>query len=172
MKNFLSRRALIAAGVSAPLVLDAQAAVEGPGAPPYTVSINIELMFPRTMPRGQRVEMVAAHGFKAYSFWTASEEEQDAMLKVQEQTGMKCASITGPASRVVRRASPSRAWSRPIWTKSPPRIKMAERFGGAQPIIFVGRTQTDVPVGNAACADRQRAEGRPATSPRSTASRW
>ncbi len=45
-------------------------------------------MFPRTMPRAHRVQMIADHGFKAYGFWNASEEDQDAMLKVQQATGL------------------------------------------------------------------------------------
>ncbi len=145
MKNLLSRRALIAAGVSAPLVLDAQAAGDAPGAPPYTLSINIEIMFPRTMPRGERVEVVAAHGFKGYSFWTASEEELDAMLKVQERTGIKCASISGTGrvggSTGLTRPGMEQAYLDEVTAK----IKIAARLGGARPIIFVGKVQPDVP---------------------------
>jgi hypothetical protein len=43
------------------------------------------------------MEIVAAQGFRAYSFWNTNEEEQDAMLKVQEKLGLKCTSITAPA---------------------------------------------------------------------------
>ena len=47
------------------------------------------------MPRAQRVQIVADQGFKAYGFWNATDEEQEAMLKVQQSTGLKCSSITG-----------------------------------------------------------------------------
>lgn len=141
----MTRRALVAAGTAFPLALDKRANAAALTPPPYTVSINIEIMFPRTMPRAQRIEAVAAQGFKAYSFWSASEEERDAMLKVQERTGLKCASISGTAG-----AGSSTGLTRPgqeqvYLDEVTERIKIAARFGGAQPIIFVGKTQPDVP---------------------------
>jgi hydroxypyruvate isomerase len=145
MKSRMSRRAFLASTAALPLAFDALPANAAPGPPPYTLSINIELMFPRTMPKAQRVEVVAAQGFKAYSFWNATEEEQDAMLKVQQRTGLKCASITGPGS-----SGSSTGLTRPglqqvYLDDIAGRAKMAARFGGAQSIIFVGRTQPDVP---------------------------
>src|SRR5436305_4178198 len=86
MKPHLSRRAWLASAAAAPLAFDTPLRAATPGPPPYTLSINIEVMFPRTMPRPQRMEIVAAQGFKAYGFWNTTEEEQDAMLKVQEKT--------------------------------------------------------------------------------------
>ena len=47
--------------------------------------------------RGGVSQDVAAERFKAYRFWNISEEEQEPMLQVQRQTGLKCASVTGPA---------------------------------------------------------------------------
>src|SRR4051812_19332599 len=145
----MNRRTLITSGiassVAAPFALDAQVANAGPGAPPYTISINIELMFPRTMPRAQRVQMIADQGFKAYSFWNASEEDQDAMLKVQQKTGLKCASITGPGSLGSSTGLTKPGQQQAYLDEIAARVKMAVKFGGAQPIIFVGRTQTDVP---------------------------
>ena len=84
-------------------------------------------------------------GFKAYSFWSASEQEQDAMLEVQQRTGLKCASISGTGS-----AGSSTGLTRPGQEKAyldeiTARAKIAAKFGGAQPIVFVGRTQPDVP---------------------------
>src|SRR3954468_22604998 len=102
MKPRMSRRDLLASGVAVavPLAVDTHLVGATPGPPPYTLSINIEIMFPRTMPRPQRMEIVAAQGFKAYGFWNTTEEEQDAMLKVQEKTGLKCTGITGPGNSV------------------------------------------------------------------------
>src|ERR1039458_3344529 len=73
MKSLISRRAMIASSAELPVALDTRPAKAGLAPPPYTVSINIEIMFPRTMTKAQRVEVVAAHGFKAYSFWSATE---------------------------------------------------------------------------------------------------
>jgi hydroxypyruvate isomerase len=143
MKHSLSRRTMIASGAVMPFAFDA-AAVTTSGPPPYTLSINIEIMFPRAMPRPERMEVVAAQGFKAYSFWNTTEEEQEAMLKVQEQTGLKCASITGPgrtgSSTGLTAPGKEKAYLDDITAK----VKMASRFGGPQPIIFVGRNQPDV----------------------------
>jgi hydroxypyruvate isomerase len=136
---------MIASGAAIPFALDVPLATAEPGPPPYTISINIEIMFPRTMPRAQRVQIVADQGFKAYSFWNASDEEQDAMLKVQEKTGLKCASITGPGSSGSSTGLTKPGQQQPYLDEITARAKMAARFGGAQPIIFVGRTQTDVP---------------------------
>ena len=116
-----------------------------PGPPPYTLSINIELMFARTMPKAQRVQMVADQGFKAYSFWNATDEEQDAMLKVQQKTGLKCASITGPGSSGSSTGLTKPGQQQLYLDDITARAKMAAGFGGAQPIIFVGRNQPDVP---------------------------
>jgi hydroxypyruvate isomerase len=144
MKHSVSRRALLASGAALPFAFDAPAAVP-PGAPPYTLSINIEIMFPRTMPRPERMKVVAAQGFTAYSFWNTTEEEQDAMLKVQEQTGLKCASITGPGNSRSTTGLTKPGMEKAYLDDITARVKMASRFGGPQPIIFVGRTQPDVP---------------------------
>ena len=148
MKHQISRRFLIrsgiASGVAIPFALDAP--LEGAaGPPPYTLSINIEVMFPRTMPRPERMKVVAGQGFRFYSFWNTTEEEQDAMLKVQEQSGMKCASITGPGSSGSTTGLTKPGMEKTYLDDIAARVKMASRFGGAQPIIFVGRTQPDVP---------------------------
>jgi hydroxypyruvate isomerase len=125
--------------------LDTPLASAAPGPPPYTLSINIELMFPRTMPRAQRVQMIADHGFTAYSFWNATDEEQDAMLKVQQRTGLKCASITGPGTSGSSTGLTKPGLEQVYLDDIRGRAKMAAKFGGAQPIVFVGRTQPDVP---------------------------
>jgi len=145
MKPRMSRRDMLASGVAIPLALETPLAAAASAPPPYTLSINIEIMFPRTMPRAERMEIVAAHGFKAYSFWHASEEERDAMLKVQQRTGLKCASISGTASvgssTGLTKPGSEQAYLDEIVTYA----KIAAAFGGAQPIIFVGQTQPDVP---------------------------
>jgi hydroxypyruvate isomerase len=146
MKSRISRRAMIASSAVIPLAFDARLVRAALGPPPYTLSINIELLFPRTIPRAQRVEIVAAQGFKAYSFWNASEEEQEAaMLRVQERTGLKCASITGPGSSGSSTGLTKPGQQQLYLDEIAARSRMAARFGGAQPIIFVGRTQADVP---------------------------
>lgn len=88
--------------------------------PPYTISINIEIMFNvgrgnPPMPRADRMRAVAAKGFKAYSFWNASADERKAMLKAQQETGLKCVSLVGTGTGP---ASPNRARKTPCSRKS------------------------------------------------------
>jgi hydroxypyruvate isomerase len=145
MKSLLSRRNMIASSVAVPLALNVDLAGAAPAPPPYTLSINIEIMFPRTMPRPERMEIVAAHGFKAYSFWHAEDQEREAMLKVQQRTGLKCASISGTASvgssTGLTKPGLEQAYLDEIATYA----KNAATLGGAQPIIFVGKVQPDIP---------------------------
>jgi hydroxypyruvate isomerase len=136
----------MASAAAAPLAFDAPINA-APGPPPYTLSINIEIMFPRTMPRPERMEIVAAQGFKAYGFWNTSEEEQEAMLKVQAKTGLKCTSITGPGSSVSSTGLTKPGMEEVFLKDMAARAEMAAKFGGAQSIIFVGRQQPDVPWG-------------------------
>jgi hydroxypyruvate isomerase len=148
MKPRVSRRALITSGIASGAVIPlafATPAAAAPGPPPYTLSINIEVMFPRTMPRPERMKIVAAQGFNAYSFWNAAEDEQDAMLKVQEQSGLRCASITGPGNSGSTTGLTKPGMEKAYLDDIAARVKMASRFGGPQPIVFVGRTQPDVP---------------------------
>lgn len=141
----LNRRTLLRSGLGAPLILNARTPATSPTPPPYTLSINIEIMFPRTMPRPQRMEIVAAHGFKGFSFWNAAEEEREAMLKVQQRTGLKCASISGTGSAGTSTGLTQPGAEAAYFDEVATRARIAAQFGGAKPIIFVGRTQPDIP---------------------------
>jgi hydroxypyruvate isomerase len=145
MNPRLSRRALMASAAAAPFALETSLIGSAPAPPPYTLSINIELMFPREMGRARRMEIVAAQGFKAYSFWNTTEEEQTEMLKVQERTGLKCASITGPGRSVSTTGLTKPGMEQVFLDEMKERVKMAVKFGGPMPIIFVGRMQPEVP---------------------------
>lgn len=97
------------------------------------------------MPRAKRIEAVSAQGFKVYSFWNTTDQEQDEMLKVQERTGLKCASITGPGRSVSTTGLTKPGEEKVFLDEMTARAKMAVKFGGAMPIIFLGRMQPDVP---------------------------
>jgi hydroxypyruvate isomerase len=141
----VNRRELLRCGLGLPFALDARTGRTSSTPPPYTLSINIEIMFPRTMPRAERMEIVAAHGFKAFSFWNATDEEREAMLKVQQRTGLKCASISGTGSAGTSTGLTQPGAEAAYFDEVSTRAKIAASFGGAKPIIFVGRTQPDVP---------------------------
>src|SRR3954454_13833370 len=140
----LARRDLIRTSglVAGGAVLPAKGA-EQLGAPPYTISINIEIMFPKTMPRAQRLKVVAAQGMKAFSFWSTDEKEHDAMLAVMSRTGVKRASISanpnlGRTTGLTKLGS-EQAFLDEIATYT----KLAAKMGGATPIIFPGALQPD-----------------------------
>jgi hydroxypyruvate isomerase len=150
----LSRRELFGAGAAVGLGLAPQLAsaqrrpsVQTPGSPPpYTLSINIEIMFPREMSRAERVRAVAAQGYKAYSFWRASDQEIADMIAVQKDTGIKCCSIVGTGD-----AGSSTGFTQPgqeqrLLDEFKQYIEVAQRFPEKPDLIsFVGSEQTDVP---------------------------
>ncbi len=144
MNRVLSRRAMIASSAALPLAGNVSVAAPTPGEPPYRLSINIEIMFPRSMPRPERMKIVAGQGFKAYSFWNTTKDEQDAMLKVQDETGLKCASITGPGRSGSSTGLTAPGMEKVYLDDITAKVQMASRFGNPQPIIFTGRKQPDV----------------------------
>ncbi len=143
----VNRRDLLRAGAAVPLAFaslggDAAAAL---APPPYTLSINIEIMFPRTMSRPDRIRAVAAQGFKAYSFWSAQPDERKEMVKAQQATGLKCVSIVGTGN-----AGGTTGFTRPgaqeaLLTEFREHVEIAKEFGTPDLISFVGQLQTDVP---------------------------
>jgi hydroxypyruvate isomerase len=143
----LTRRELLSAGLGAPIALTGVAgrqAASPLGPPPYTLSINIEIMF-RDMSKADRIRAVAAEGFKAYSFWGATPEEVTAMLEAQQETGLKCASMVGTGN-----AGGSTGFTKPgmqdaLLAELRERVEIAKRFGTPDMISFVGRIQPDVP---------------------------
>lgn len=149
----LSRRELLAAGLAAPFgvqalagqPLQAQETTRRREPPPYTLSINIEIMFPRTMSRADRLRAVADNGFKAYSFWSASPEERAAMVRAQQETGLTCVSIVGTGQ-----AGGTTGFTRPgaadvLLEEIRERVQIAQEFGKPDLISFVGQYQNDVP---------------------------
>ena len=149
-----TRREVLQAAAAVPLGLlprRAEAATTALAAPPYTISINIEIMFNTgrgnpPMPRADRIRAVAAKGFKAYSYWNATPEERKAMIKAQQETGLKCVSLVGTGA-----AGGSTGFTKPgaqeaLLTEIKERVEIAKEFG-TQPdlITFVGIIQPDVP---------------------------
>ena len=135
-------------------------------APPYTLSINIEIMFNTgrgnpPMPRADRIRAVAAKGFKAYSFWNAMPDERKAMIKAQQETGLKCVSLVGTGN-----AGGTTGFTKPgaqdaLLAEIKERVEIAKEFG-TQPdlITFCRHHPTGRAVGNAASPDCRRVEAR------------
>ena len=139
------RRDVLQAGAAVPLGLLARRADVRPratalAAPPYRISINIEIMFNTgrgnpPMPRADRIRAVAAKGFKAYSYWNASPEERKAMIKAQQETGLKCVSLVGTGA-----AGGSTGFTKPgaqdaLLAEIKERVEIAKEFGTQPDLI-------------------------------------
>jgi hydroxypyruvate isomerase len=112
--------------------------------PGYTLSANIEIMFPREMPRSKRIEAVAAQGIKAYSFWSVTADEEKDMLAVQRRTGLVCASIAG-SGRTGWTTGLTKTGSEAAYLEViTQNCEVAKRFGGPDLIVFAGEVQKDV----------------------------
>ncbi len=140
----MNRRELLRVGAALPLAFATSEPAAAASPPPYTISINIEIMFPRAMSRGDRIRAVAANGFKAYSFWTAPPEERAAMVKAQHDTGLTCVSLVGTGN-----AGGTTGFTRPgaqdaLLAEFRERIEIAKEFGTPDLISFVGQLQNDV----------------------------
>ena len=150
------RRDVLRTGAALPLGLlalrgEEAAAASALAPPPYTISVNIEIMFTTgrgnpPMPRADRIRAVAAKGFKAYSFWNAMPDERKAMIRAQEETGLKCVSLVGTGN-----AGGATGFTRPgaqegLLAEIKERIEIAKEFGTQPDLIsFVGIIQPDVP---------------------------
>jgi sugar phosphate isomerase/epimerase len=122
--------------------LPAQSA-ETLGPPPSTVSINVEIMFPKSMRRAKWLEVVAAEGTKAFSFWSTDEKEHDEMLEVIGRTALKCASISGNP-KLGRPTGLTKLGSEQAFLDEiTVHTQIDKKMGGASPIIFPGAPQRD-----------------------------
>jgi hydroxypyruvate isomerase len=98
------------------------------------------------MPRADRIRAVADHGFTAYSYWNAPVDERKAMIKAQQDTGLKCVSLVGTG-----RAGGSTGFTKPgaqdaLLAEIKERVDIAREFGTKPDLItFVGILQPDVP---------------------------
>jgi hydroxypyruvate isomerase len=148
-----TRRQLLAAAAAAPLALTAQEkkaraeAAPGDGLPQprYQLAINLEIMFPRSMPYEERIEQVAACGARHYGFWSWENKHLDKMLEVHHKHGMTCVSVTG---------NPKTGWNTGLTKTGAEQAflddfeaacQVAQRFGAENLITFVGATQKDLP---------------------------
>jgi hydroxypyruvate isomerase len=143
-----SRRSLLCASVLLPALagkaFSGQAAL-GDSAPAYTVSANIEIMFPRDMPRAKRMEAVASQGVQAFSFWSVAADEETEMLAVQKRTGLRCASIAGSGRAGWTTGLTKTGFEAAYLDVITQNCEVAKRFGGPDLIVFAGEIQKDIP---------------------------
>jgi hydroxypyruvate isomerase len=144
----MDRRTFLQAGVvgAVGMGVAGRSAGGGQGTPPlFTTSINIEIMFPRTMPRADRITAVAAQDIKVYSFWRPSDDELKAMLETQQKLGMKCSCVVGSGSTGRSSGLTLPGAEQKYLDELAVGVQMAQRFGGADAIIFPGARQPDIP---------------------------
>jgi len=107
--------------------------------------MNVELMFPNTMPYQERLEQVAGCGAKHYGFWSWQGKDLDRMLDVHHKHGLTCVSISG---------NPRTGWGTGLTRTGAERAflddfeevcRVADRFGAQNLITFVGAVQGDIP---------------------------
>ena len=91
-----------------------------------------------------RIRAVAAQGFKAYSFWSASPDDRKAMVQAQKETGLTCVSIVGTGPSGGSTDSRARAADK-LLAEIRERVAIAKDFGTPDLISFVGQIQNDVP---------------------------
>jgi hydroxypyruvate isomerase len=164
----VTRRELFAATAAAPIAL-AAAAREGqaprlsetPPAPRYTLSCNIEIMFPKTVPHAERIERIAAAGFKAFSFWGAGGKDVKAMLAAKQRTGLACGSITGNGGTGWKTGLTATGHEEAFFKDFQAHIETAKQFNVKNLICFLGQTQPNIPleVQHRQCVDGLRRAG-------------
>jgi hydroxypyruvate isomerase len=151
----INRRRLIQAAAAVPAALAAQLAGvraaeaqggDGLPAPKYTLSPNLEIMFPRQMPYAERISIVADTGCKAFSFWGLKREQADAMEAAQKKYGLQCGSITGNGKTGWGNGLTVTGHEEAFLQDFRDHIEVAKRFGARNLICFLGATSKEIPL--------------------------
>jgi hydroxypyruvate isomerase len=141
----VDRRSFLSATALTPVALAASRAAFAASPPLFTTSINLELMFPRTMPRAERIKVVAAQNVKVYSFWRPPEAELQPMLDMQQRLGMKCSCVVGSGDTGRTTGLTMPGAEQKYLDELAVGLRMAQRFGNADAIIFPGARHPDIP---------------------------
>ena len=124
----------------------AEAAEANLPAPKYTLSVNLEIMFPGNMSYADRIHMVADQGYKAFSFWGLRQDQAAAMEAAQQKHGLKCGSITGNAKTGWNTGLTKTGAEQAFFDDFRNHIEVAKRFNVKNLICFVGATQKEIPL--------------------------
>jgi hydroxypyruvate isomerase len=148
-----NRRRVLQAAALGPLALGAEMAVgtqaaaqESVPAPKYTLSCNLEIMFPREMAHADRIRLIADQGLKAFSFWGIGGKDAAAMERAQKETGLKCGSITGNGKTGWNTGLTKTGYEDAFLQDFKDHIEVAKRFNVKNLICFLGETQKDIPL--------------------------
>lgn len=146
-RNLLRGAALssLALAGSAPSCVEAQNSSDGVPAPKFTLSCNLELMFPRDMKHADRIRLIADQGYKAFSFWGAGGKDLDAMMKAQKDTGLQCGSITGNGKTGWGTGLTKTGHEQEFLDDILAHIETAKKFNVQNLICFAGAVQKEIP---------------------------
>jgi len=113
-------------------------------APKFTLSVNLELMFPREMPYEERLQRAADEGAKAYSFWAFRGKDLDKLKTLADKHGMACGSITGANKTGFSTGLTKTGAEQAFLDDFREAVEAAKKVGAPNLITFVGETQTDI----------------------------
>jgi hydroxypyruvate isomerase len=111
----------------------------------FTLSCNLELMFPKDMPHVRRMEIVAAQGLKAYSFWGSGGKDLDAIARAAERLGLSCGSISGNGKTGWGAGLTQTGAEAAFLADLEANARIGRRLGCPNLISFVGKVQKDIP---------------------------
>ena len=146
--TMFNRREMIALGAvgaaslvatNRPVVADAPADVK------FTLSCNMELMFPDEMPREERIQIIADEGLRAYSFWSVETDTLKKMIQAASRLGLKCGSIAASSASGWDTGLTKTGAEQIFFDEIRTNIHVAEQVGTQNLITFVGRKQRDIP---------------------------
>lgn len=151
--NGTTRRHFLASAAALPAMAatarEARAAAPKPDAPlprpRYTLSVNLELMFPRAMPWEERVAVVGREGAKAFSFWSYLNKDLDKIQAAQEKYRLRCGSITGTNKTGWNTGLTRTGYEKEFLDDFRGSVLAAKRLGCPNLISFVGETQKEIP---------------------------
>jgi hydroxypyruvate isomerase len=142
----LTPAAVLAADLAPIRAAEAQNTADGLPAPKYTLSVNLEIMFPGSMPYADRIRVVADSGCKAFSFWGLKADQAAAMEAAQEKYGLRCGSITGNGKTGWNTGLTKTGYEEAFLNDLKDHIEVAKRFGVKNLICFLGETQKEIPL--------------------------
>jgi hydroxypyruvate isomerase len=111
----------------------------------FTLSVNLELMFPRQMPYAERIAVVADQGCQAFSFWALKQDQAAAMEGAQRKHGLKCGSITGNGKTGWNTGLTKTGYENAFLDDFKDHLEVAKRFNVKNLVCFLGATQKDLP---------------------------
>jgi hydroxypyruvate isomerase len=145
----LTRRSLLKGAAAAPLAGAASlgASLQAAGQTPaskFTLSVNLELMYPRQMPYAERSAVTADQGCTAFSFWELPPNQAAALEGAQRRYGLKCGSITGSGKTGWSTGLTRTGFESAFLEDFKDHIEVAKRFNVKNLVCFLGVTQKEI----------------------------